>query len=79
MTPTVAPNLKPDHAESDRRPTLVPVPAETTPQEPDVRSFDPTQGRKLGSEPYDDPTQGRKLGSEPYDDPTQGRKLGSEP
>lgn len=73
MTATVAPSLNPDHAESDRRPTLVAVPADTTPQEPDVRSFDPTQGRKLGSDPYDDPTQGRKIGSEPYDDPTRGR------
>ena len=73
MTTTVAPNLKPDHAESDRRPTLVPVPGDTTPQEPDARSFDPTQGRKRGSDPYDDPTQGRKLGSDPYDDPTRAR------
>ena len=30
-----------------------------------MRSFDPTQGRKLGSDPYGDPTQGRKLGSDP--------------
>jgi hypothetical protein len=73
MTTTVAPDLKPDHAESDRRPTLVPVPADTTPQEPDVRSFDPTQGRKIGSDPYDDPTQGRKIGSARYDDPTRAR------
>src|SRR5947199_2563479 len=79
MTTTVTPNLKPDHAESDGRPTRVPVPADTTPQERDERTFDPTQGRKLGSDPYDDPTQGRKLGSDPYDDPTQGRKLGSDP
>jgi hypothetical protein len=55
MTTTVTPNLKPDHAESDRRPTLVPVPADTTPQERDVHTFDPTQGRKLGADPYDDP------------------------
>jgi hypothetical protein len=73
MTTTVAPNLNPDHAESDSRPTLVPVQADTTPQEPDVRSFDPTQGRKIGSDPYDDPTQGRKLGADPYDDPTRAR------
>jgi hypothetical protein len=74
MTTTVAPNLKPDHSERDRRPTLVPVPSDTTPQEgPDVRSFDPTQGRKLGADPYDDPTQGRKTGSDPYDDPTRAR------
>jgi len=37
------------------------------------RSFDPTQGRKIGSDPYDDPTQGRKIGSDPYDDPTRTR------
>ena len=73
MTTTVAPDLKPDHAESDRRPTLVPVPADTAPQERDVRSFDPTQGRKIGSDPYDDPTQGRKIGSDQYDDPTRAR------
>ena len=59
MTTTAAPNLKPDHTESDTRPTLVPVPADTTPQERDVRSFDATQGRKLGSDPYDDPTSAR--------------------
>jgi hypothetical protein len=59
MTTTVAPNLKPDHAESDRRPTRVPAPADRTPQAPDVRSFDPTQGRKIGADPYDDPTQAR--------------------
>jgi hypothetical protein len=78
VTTTVTPNLNPDHAESDMRSTLVPAPADPTPQEPDVLSFDPTQGRKLGSDPYDDPTQGRKLGSDQYDDPTQGRKLGSD-
>jgi hypothetical protein len=65
MTTTVAPDLKPDPAESDRRSTLVPVPADTNPREPDVRSFDPTQGRKIGSDPYDDPTQGRKIGPDP--------------
>ncbi len=59
MTTTVAPELKPGHAESDQRPTLVPAPADTTPQEPDVRSFDPTQGRKVGADPYDDPTRAR--------------------
>ena len=73
MTTTVAPNPKRDHAERDRRPTLVPVPAAPTPQKPDVGSFDPTQGRKLGSDPYDDPTHGRKIGSDPYDDPTRTR------
>jgi hypothetical protein len=39
----------------------------------DARLLDPTQGTKIGSEPYDDPTQGRQIGSDPYDDPTKGR------
>jgi hypothetical protein len=43
------------------------------PDHPDIRSFDPTQGRQIGSDPYDDPTQGRKIGSDPYDDPTRAR------
>ena len=59
MTITVAPNLKPDHAESDRPPNLVPIPADTTLQEPDARSFDPTQGRKIGSDPADYPARAR--------------------
>jgi hypothetical protein len=58
MTTTVARDLKTDH-ESDRRPTRVPAPADTTPQDPDVSSFNPTQGRKIGADPYDDPTQAR--------------------
>ena len=37
MTTTAAPNLKPEHAESHRRPTLVPVPADMTPQDAAVR------------------------------------------
>jgi hypothetical protein len=74
MTTTVAPDLKPEHSESDQRPTLVRALADTTPQEPDMRPFDdPTQGRTIGSGPYDDPTQGRKIGSDPYDDPTRTR------
>ncbi len=73
MTTTVAPDLKPDDAESDRRSTLIPVRADTTRQEPDVRLFDPTQGRKIGADPYDDATQGRKIGSDPYDDATRAR------
>lgn len=73
MTTTVAPNLKPERPEGEQRPTLVRAPADTTPQQPNMRSFDPTQGRKIGSDPYDDPTQGRKIGSDPYDDPTRAR------
>jgi len=73
MTTTVARDLKPDHPESEERPILVPDLADMTRQQPDRRSFDPTQGRQIGSDPYDDPTQGGKIGSDPYDDPTRGR------
>jgi hypothetical protein len=79
MTTTVAPDLKPGDSEIEASPTLDPNPAEETRHEPDARSFDPTQGRQLGSDPYDDPTQGRQLGSGPHDDPSQGRQLGSDP
>ena len=71
MTTTVAPNLKPGSFERTERPTLRSGPAQTTPGEPKTRSFDPTQGRQIGSDPYDDPTHGRKIGSDPYDDPTR--------
>ena len=60
MTSTLATDLKPDHYQSEQRPTLRPVPAETTPDGPDGGSFDPTQGRKIGSDPYDDPTRVRR-------------------
>ena len=78
MTTTVTPEIKQDHPESQEWPTLAPDLPDTT-REDRADGFDPTEGRKLGSDPYDDPTQGRKLGSDPYDDPTQGRKLGSDP
>jgi hypothetical protein len=73
MTTTLASNLKPDHSEHEEWPVLDRDPAHATREELDTHSFDPTQGRKIGSEPYDDPTQGRKIGSDPYDDPTRGR------
>jgi carbonic anhydrase len=73
MTTTVAPDLKPDHTESEEWPTLGRDPTQTMRKEFDAHSFDPTQGRKIGSDPYDDPTQGRKTGSDPYDDPTRAR------
>ena len=79
MTTTVTPDSRQVPAESQAWPTPDLDPTDTTHEEVDAHSFDPTQGRKLGSEPYDDPMQGRKLGSEPYDDPMQGRKLGSDP
>jgi hypothetical protein len=72
MTTTVTPDIKQDHPESQERPNLAPDLADSTREDrPDW--FDPTQGGKLGADPYDDPTQGRKLGSDPYDDPTRAR------
>jgi hypothetical protein len=79
MTTTVTPDSRQVQAESQEWPTLDLDPTHTTHEEPDAHSFDPTQGRKIGSDPYDDPTQGQRIGSDPYDDPTQGRKLGSDP
>ena len=77
MTTTVAPDLKPDHAESEEWPTLGRDVTDITREEPDAHSFEPTQGRRIGSNSYDDPTQGRRIGSNSYDDPTQGRRIGS--
>ena len=59
MTTTIAPDLKPDHAESEEWPTLGRDVADTTREAPDAHSFDPTQGRQIGSDPYEDPTQAR--------------------
>ena len=73
MTTTLAPDLKPDHSERDEWSTRDRDVVHAMPEEPDTHSFDPTQGRKIGSDPYDDPTQGRKIGSDPYDDPTRAR------
>jgi hypothetical protein len=53
--------------------TAVSPDRESEHSETEPRSFDPTQGRKIGADPYDDPTQGRKIGSDPYDDPTRAR------
>jgi hypothetical protein len=71
MTTSIAPDLRPDHSEPEAWPTLDRDPGHATREELDTDSFDPTQGRKIGSDPYDDPTQGRKIGSDPYDDPTR--------
>ncbi len=73
MTTTVTRDLKPDHTESEESPPLGRAPTQATWEKFDAHSFDPTQGRKIGSDPYDDPTQGRKIGSDPYDDPTRAR------
>ncbi len=79
MTATAAPDLRPDQYQSEERPPRREVPAEATPAQSDTWSFDPTQGRRVGSYPYEDPTQGRRIGSHSYDDPTQGGKVGSDP
>jgi hypothetical protein len=64
MTTATAPKLAPGQ-ESDQRPglDLHVAPAR---QEP----IDATQGRQIGSDPYDDASQGRQLGSRPHDDAT---------
>lgn len=79
MTSTAAQELKPDLDEREewRSAELQLVGPTFEPRR--ARSFDPTQGRRIGSDPYDDPTQGRQIGSHPYDDPTQGRQIGSHP
>ena len=76
MTATIAPQSAADRLESEEWPAVDQEPAEPPGEQADARSFDPTQGRKIGSDPYEDPTQGRKIGSDPYDDPTHGRKIG---
>jgi hypothetical protein len=73
MTTTIAPDLKPDHTESEDWPTLDRDPAHATLEELDTHHVDPTQGRKIGADPYDDSTQGRKIGSDLYDDATTAR------
>ena len=73
MTTTTAPELKPDHLESEEWSTPDRGSTDTRSEEPASHSRDATQGRQLGSHPYDDATQGRQIGSDPYDDATQGR------
>ncbi|MFZ0972649.1 MAG: hypothetical protein WAN22_10525 [Solirubrobacteraceae bacterium] len=73
MKTAVAPHARPDRYERKEWPTLFPDQRDGAREATDARSFDPTQGTKIGSEPYDDPTQGRQIGSDPYDDPTRGR------
>jgi hypothetical protein len=79
MTTVVAPDRGPDHSDTKRPTTRGRDLVDAALREPDLRSFDPTQGRKIGSGRYDDPTQGRTIGSGPYDDPAQGRTIGSGP
>jgi hypothetical protein len=79
MTTAIARDLEADHHESEERPALGLQVADTPRQELPPDSFDPTQGRQIGSQPYDDPTHGRTIGSDPYDDPSHGRTIGSDP
>jgi hypothetical protein len=73
MATTIAPNVRPESYDSEQRPKLGPELPDEAHRAIDGRSLDPTQGRKIGADPYDDPTQGRRIGSDPYDDPTRGR------
>ena len=73
MKTALAPNLRPGHHENREWPAPVPDLPDGARKAIDTRSFDPTQGTKIGSEPDDDPTQGRTIGSACYDDPTRGR------
>jgi hypothetical protein len=79
MTTSTLPDLEPEQA-----PAYEPaIASRKLPHEPveelDPRHFDPTQGQKIGLEPYDDPTQGLRIGSHAYDDPTQGLQIASRP
>lgn len=73
MTTAVAPDRESHHSEDQQPTTPGRDGADKAGEELDTRSFDPTQGRTIGSDPYDDPTQGRKIGSNRYDDPTRAR------
>jgi hypothetical protein len=73
MATTATPKLAPEHNECAESPRLVRALPEASSRALENPLLDPTQGRKIGSDPYDDPTQGRKIGSDPYDDPTRGR------
>ena len=76
---TTLPAVEPQQASPDE-PAITSRELQHEPlEELDVRGFDPTQGREVGSDPYDDPTQGRRIASRAYDDPTQGRRIGSHP
>ena len=79
MQTAIAPNVRPDRSQKGEQPVLVPDVPDGAPKAIDARWSDATQGKKIGSEPYDDPTQGRQIGSDPYDDTTQGRKIGADP
>ena len=72
MTTAVGPELRPDRFEREDWP-VDQTPADPTREQSARYSLDPTQGRRIGSGPYDDVTQGRRIGSNAYDDPTLAR------
>ena len=71
MTTTVAPNLKPDHTESEERSTVDRDPAHTTREELDSHPFDPTQGRKIGSDPTTTPPRDARSAPTPTTTPPE--------
>jgi hypothetical protein len=73
MRTNLAPDIEPENCGRENWPMPVLELAASPCEGPGAHSFDPTQGRKIGSDPYDDPTQGRRIGSDPYDDPTRAR------
>ena len=62
---TLPAKLEPDHRAPAEHPTLVPDPPDSSRQPRETYPVDLTQGRKIGSDPFDDPTQGRKIGQTP--------------
>jgi hypothetical protein len=75
---TTAAKFESDKHEAAEHPTLVPDLPDSQRHTWETHPLDPTQGRKIGSDPYDDPTQGRKIGADPYDDPTEGHRIGGD-
>jgi hypothetical protein len=73
MRTAVVREIEPHHQEREEHPTLGLAPADARREERDAHSIDATQGRRIGSDPYDDATQGSQLGSRPSDDATQPR------
>ena len=59
MTTAVTTDSMQVEVESQEWPTTDLDPTHTSDEEPEAHSFDPTQGRKIGADPYDDPTRAR--------------------
>jgi hypothetical protein len=74
MRTAVAHDVESRHREIEEQPTLGLAPADSRREGPDAHFIDATQGRQIGSDPYDDATQGSQIGSDPYDDATRARQ-----